>query len=967
MASEPRLVREINLGGAGSGSGLLPGVSSNTRYLFSYAESATGQEPWISDGTVVGTRPLRDINPGSASSTPTSFVTDGTRFAFAADDGTSGREPWISDGTAAGTRRIGDLVAGSGGSDPCGFIFAGGNLYFTATTPASGREAYVWTGGAAAPTLIADFTPGSASTFNMNTGIGGSEPYRAAFGANAIFLALDSGVIESIGPGRFVKVTPTGVTVLTVDSRIDVGQEPVPRDQVGVAVGASFYFAATIGSDESEPWVTDGTAGGTRKILDIVPGATKSGPYNWAVFQGQAYFLVKSGNPTGKTAIWRTDGTAAGTIPAVQMERTTLQTGPDEFVVFADQLWFPTSTTRRNTTDFVKLWRSDGTQAGTMVFSGDRFTKVDPNDGSPIDKLTVAGGRLHFLAGTAATGSEWWSTDGSTLLDMGEIIPGPDDIKLGLSTPIHFGGAPGAGLLIAALGGVDRMWLSTGGTAQMLLQPTIGPQPADIGGLTALGTGGALFSAKQADGIGRVWITDGTGAGTRVISDPPVGTNTSPVIALLPRSGTVVGGHVWVGRDDHGQHSGSTYAPLGTEPFVLDPTAADPGLALVADIATGTWTGGISGIRGNASNPDGFTAIGSSVFFRGSSNTHGAEIFRSTGVGATLVSDIRPGSSGSMPRELGVINGKLLFIADDGTHGAEWWAHDPVAGTTQMLLDINPGSGSCEPGPQVNQLRTWVVMGGHAYFRASSGAAGRQLWRTDGTPAGTTLVKTINPSGSAFPLVDNRPYGMGVLGNRLLFAASDGSTGEELWTSDGTSAGTVRLADIAPGSGSSSPYGHVVLGGWSYFSATNGTNGRELWRTDGALVQMVADAVPGSGGLNPCYLVRVGDELFFTGNDGIHGLEPWGYRNGSIQLLKDINPGSAGSGPVQPASGHSPWVQAAGDLTGNLAVSGTTVYFTATQPGGGEELWAYTAQGAGGNAAPVLTAPTASPADLVLP
>ncbi len=70
---------------------------------------------------------------------------------------------------------------------------------------------------------------------------------------------------------------------------------------------------------------------------------------------------------------------------------------------------------------------------------------------------------------------------------------------------------------------------------------------------------------------------------------------------------------------------------------------------------------------------------------------------------------------------------------------------------------------------------------------------------------------------------------MGDLGGLLLFGADDGAAGEEPWTSDGTNAGTARLADIYPGFSSSGPGEAVAAGGYLFFRATDPTAGDELW------------------------------------------------------------------------------------------------------------------------------------------
>src|SRR4051812_33888584 len=75
-------------------------------------------------------------------------------------------------------------------------------------------------------------------------------------------------------------------------------------------------------------------------------------------------------------------------------------------------------------------------------------------------------------------------------------------------------------------------------------------------------------------------------------------------------------------------------------------------------------------------------------------------------------------------------------------------------------------------------------------FAATDGITGVELWRTDGTEEGTVRVKDINPSGSS------SPSGFTLFNGAWYFQASDGITGVELWKTDGTETGTVRVKDI---------------------------------------------------------------------------------------------------------------------------------------------------------------------------
>jgi len=135
------------------------------------------------------------------------------------------------------------------------------------------------------------------------------------------------------------------------------------------------------------------------------------------------------------------------------------------------------------------------------------------------------------------------------------------------------------------------------------------------------------------------------------------------------------------------------------------------------------------------------------------------------------------------------------------------------------------------------------------------------------------------------------------LGNRALFTGDDAVHGEELWISDGTAAGTHLVKDIWPSLNGASITGMTVTGNRAFFSAHDGVHGAELWVTDGtaAGTRMVVDLVPGEAGSAPDQLGAYGEGVLFISDQEVSGRIFVHYSDGTAEGTKKIGDAPASS------------------------------------------------------------------------
>lgn len=216
-----------------------------------------------------------------------------------------------------------------------------------------------------------------------------------------------------------------------------------------------------------------------------------------------------------------------------------------------------------------------------------------------------------------------------------------------------------------------------------------------------------------------------------------------------------------------------------------------------------------------------------------------------------------------------------------------------------------------------------VELNGVTYFTGVSADSGAELWRTDGTVEGTTIVRDIVPGEAS-----SDPSMLARSGERFLFQAHDDDHGRELWVSDGTPEGTYLLKDIAAGATSSFPVHFVQVSGQTYFRAFEQSTGTELWVTDGTAegTRLVRDIAAGTEESFPGVLTAMDDRLYFRASTPEHGSELWAYDPSADMLtLRDL---VVGGGSSLPYHLHS--------------YNDQVLYFRTVNSDGSRSLWALT-------------------------
>ncbi len=792
--------------------------------------------------------------------------------------------------------------------NPQGYCAAHGYLYFNGTGVGTGSELWRSDGSKAGTKLFADIVKGPYSSNPTNLTAVGSTLYFVATTASygAELWKIDSGAT---------------VPVLVKDIRSGANGSGITNL---ASYNNKLYFSASAdAAGDYELYTSDGTDTGTFMLKDINKGTASSQPSLFTISHNILYFIATTAAEGQE--LWRTDGTTAGTYLVKDVYSGLSGSYISSMASYRDTLYF-NATTPGSPGTYLGLWKSDGSDSGTK-----KMPSATATDYSSVNYLTVCNGWLYFTGYNTTVGQELFRTKGTSVSLMKDIDPGNTG-----SSPMSLVVADTI-LYFTATGYNGReLHRCNGTTAGTGIIRDLYPIQTDaqISNLTAVGNT-VYFSAQESPNYGDYELFKCKGTSLTKVKDIYVGTTSSQSSNYYSWKGKL-----YLTANDN---------VVGKEMWVSDGTSA--GTTLLQDVYAGTLSSGIASMA----------EYKGGVIFNASEPNLLDELYRSSGDSSQtkLVKDIGTNSPySSAPRKLTNLGGKVFFTTEpyssygdhfftDGVSVNEITTNSSYYGQADNWMSFNGKvyytwnqSGfypdlycytSGNYGSRVmtldksklgDKVANLTVFKDQLFFAASDGTSGTgvELYKSTKSHA-VTLVKDIYSS-----YYSSNPSNLLVFDtSQMLFSAGNNTNGTELYTTDGTTAGTKILKDIVVGAGSSSPSNFKKFGNYMYFSATTAANGRELYRTDGTAngTELFLDINSGSGHSNPSKFVVVDTMMYFLADDGNSGVELW-VTNGTVAgtfLVKDIVKGVNSSNIL------------------NMTAAGKWLYFTANDGVNGQELW----------------------------
>ncbi len=611
--------------------------------------------------------------------------------------------------------------------------------------------------------LVKDINDGSSWSYPLNlTNVNGTLFFTANDGINGVELWKSDG-------------TAAG-TVLVKDINIGGGWS---QPEYLTAVGNVLYFSADDGVNSRELWKSDGTEAGTVMVKKILPSEyVGSSPQNLTNVNGTLFFSAEDG-ASGRE-LWKSDGTEAGTVLVKNINPFTgpgsvfFPSNPSNLVNVNGTLFFSAD----DGTHGLGLWKSDGTEAGTVLVSS-----INPGN------LTNVNGTLFFVADGSGgfDDFELYKSDG-TAAGTGRVR---DIARDEVGSYPHSLTAVGNTLFFSvaedASGHSNALWKSDGtgpGTQRVKLINPEGFTSSEVRNLVNV-NGTLFFSANDGTNGQELWKSDGTEAGTVLVKNihPGEGAGSAPGNLVN------VGGTLYFTADD-GTH--------GEEVWKSNGTAA--GTALVRDLSPGE----------GGSILQQLTAVGNVLFMAarsGMENSPGLELYRTvtlgpcdfpiTGLVGTFTSmptvSLTPACAGSSIR--------LSFTASKTSVC-------PFSAFTAELSDAS-GSfaapvalGSVNPGLNILTIPEGTPTG--SGYRVRVVLSAPEGYQGQAYSNGSAVFSVNQPSFAAAPIVsgDNKCAGQGVrlsFSTRCTFFAGNTFTAYLSDASGAFPGGGTALGLVTPG------------------------------------------------------------------------------------------------------------------------------------------------------------------------
>jgi ELWxxDGT repeat protein len=851
---------------------------------------------------------VKDFNTTPVSSDPKELVRIGKTTYFVADDGIHGRELWKTDGTASGTQLVKDILPGvemapntgtvqPDSSNPRSLTALNGKLLFIAENAQFGFAIWKSDGTAAGTTMVRSFL----NTFDSD---------HFTILKNEAYFVLSDSLWKTDGTAKgTVNVGGGGFSL---------------QPELGVFKG-QVYFGI-----RNQLWRTNATSNEVKlvKTLSSPPNDLDANPHFFTVVGNQLYFAASGSNGV---QIYRTDGTATGT---KRVSNVAFSTPDHRFPITGlatinGKLIFAAN----DGVNGDELWISNGTTSGTKLLKD-----INPGstlivndiipDSSFASDFTVVGRNLYFTADDGEHGRELWVTDGTgagTKL-VKDIALGPASAKIEDVRNVQ------GVLFFQADDGVHKeLWRSNASNSKVVrVSDFKGRSLTPVGGLSLspIAESSFVYAGYGPAGDQEIWKSNGTASGTKLLKNVRPGTASSDIGELFAFGDRVVFvsntftnqtiPNLWI---SDGSEAGTSLlkenAGIAANDFRFQPEVVGDSLYFIRGSELWKTDGTAAGTKSvvMASEISGLASLGNNAYFI---DGPFATLRRTDGSTTSVVKSV------PVSTLLGVVQsgGRLYFAVRVDNKAQLWTSNGTPEGTTlvkqfdsaiaeQTLVDVNgslffqvgsqlwKSNGTPESTVLVKQLklgafdalvslpdRPFRAAGDFLYYAMYDFDAQQyQLWKSDGTPDGTVVVKAFQASG--YGIDDITPAG-----DRVFFRGDNG-IGPELWVTDGTPDGTQLVKDISPTRRGSFATDLTAVNGNVFFVADDEVHGRELWQSDGTPegTKLVADLHAGPEWSAPDSLVNVNGTLFFTADDGIHGRELWKLEvatasgvNGSVTL-----------------------------------------------------------------------------------